>query len=177
MDDPEETRNEAARPDGVIIYKTGHQPPKIENGADVAAAHIDLMRMDAQMIQQVGGVTDENLGRKTNATSGKAITARQDQGALATSVFFDNLLFARRLHGEKKLINIEQFYTDQQEFRIVDSRGNPQYVTINDGSFSNAISLFKADFVIAEEDWRATTRQARRWTRRHAPWDSIFPAA
>ena len=161
VDDPEETRNEAARPDGVIIYKTGHQPPKIENGADVAAAHIDLMRMDAQMIQQVGGVTDENLGRKTNATSGKAITARQDQGALATSVFFDNLLFARRLHGEKKLINIEQFYTDQQEFRIVDSRGNPQYVTINDGSFSNAISLFKADFVIAEEDWRATTRQAQ----------------
>ena len=161
VDDPEETRNEAARPDGVIIYKTGHQPPKIENGADVAAAHIDLMRMDAQMIQQVGGVTDENLGRKTNATSGKAITARQDQGALATSVFFDNLLFARRLHGEKKLINIEQFYTDQQEFRIVDSRGNPQYVTINDGSFSNAISLFKADFVITEEDWRATTRQAQ----------------
>ena len=127
----------------------------------MAQAHINLMQIDAQMIQQVGGVTDENLGRKTNATSGKAITARQDQGALATSMFFDNLRYAMRLHGEKKLVNIEQFYTDRQAFRITDARGNPQYVEINDGSFSNAISLFKADFVIAEEDWRATTRQAQ----------------
>jgi hypothetical protein len=161
VDDIEELRNEAARPDAVIVYKQGRERPIIDNGADVAAAHINLMSMDAQFIQQVGGVTDENLGRKTNATSGKAITARQDQGALATSMFFDNLLMARRLHGEKKLVNIEQFYTDKQEFRITDTRGNPQYVTINDGSFSNAISLFKADFVIAEEDWRATTRQAQ----------------
>lgn len=161
VDDIEETRNEVARPDSVIVYKTGRQPPKVETGQDIAAAHINLMQMDAQMIQQVGGVTDENLGRKTNATSGKAITARQDQGALATSMFFDNLSFSLRLHGEKKLINIEQFYTDKQQFRITDARGNPQYVEINDGSFSNAISLFKADFVIAEEDWRATTRQAQ----------------
>ncbi|MDO5644018.1 MAG: hypothetical protein Q4G26_16710, partial [Paracoccus sp. (in: a-proteobacteria)] len=161
VDDIEELREEAGRPDAVIVSKPGMADPRVETGADVAAAHIDLMRMDAQMIQQVGGVTDENLGRKTNATSGKAITARQDQGALATSMFFDNLLFARRLHGEKKLVNIEQFYTDEQEFRITDMRGNPKYVTINDGSFSNAISLFKADFVIAEEDWRATTRQAQ----------------
>lgn len=161
VDDIEELRNEAGRPDAVIVSRVGAPDPRIENGADIAMAHIDLMKMDAQMIQQVGGVTDENLGRKTNATSGKAITARQDQGALATSMFFDNLRFALRLHGEKKLVNIEQFYTDRQAFRITDSRGNPQYVEINDGAFSNAISLFKADFVIAEEDWRATTRQAQ----------------
>lgn len=161
VDDIEELRNEAGRPDAVLVHKPGKPPPKVETGSDVAAAHIDLMKMDAQMIQQVGGVTDENLGRKTNATSGKAITARQDQGQLATSMFFDNLRFALRLHGEKKLVNIEQFYTDRQSFRITDARGNPQYVEINDGSFSNAISLFKADFVIAEEDWRATTRQAQ----------------
>lgn len=161
VDDIEELRNEAGRPDAVIVHRQSRPPPVVENGADVAQAHINLMQIDAQMIQQVGGVTDENLGRKTNATSGKAITARQDQGALATSMFFDNLRYAMRLHGEKKLVNIEQFYTDRQAFRITDARGNPQYVEINDGSFSNAISLFKADFVIAEEDWRATTRQAQ----------------
>lgn len=161
VDDIEELRNEAGRPDAVILHRPGKPAPVVENGADVAQAHINLMQIDAQMIQQVGGVTDENLGRKTNATSGKAITARQDQGALATSMFFDNLRFALSLHGEKKLVNIEQFYTDRQTFRITDSRGNPQYVEINDGAFSNAISLFKADFVMAEEDWRATTRQAQ----------------
>ena len=161
VDDIEELRNEAGRPDAVIVRRVGKPAPVIETGADVAQAHINLMQMDAQFIQQVGGVTDENLGRKTNATSGKAITARQDQGALATSMFFDNLRYAMRLHGEKKLVNIEQFYTDRQSFRITDARGNPQYVEINDGAFSNAIGLFKADFVIAEEDWRATTRQAQ----------------
>lgn len=161
VDDIEELRNEAGRPDGVIVYKVGRQPPKITERTDLADAHVNIMSMDASMIQQVGGVTDENLGRRTNASSGTAITARQDQGALATSMFSDNLRSALHQHGTKKLVNIEQFYTDRQTFRITNSRGNPEYVEINDGAPENAISMFKADYVLAEEDWRATTRQAQ----------------
>lgn len=161
VDDIEELRDEANRPDAVIVHKQGSAPPTFDKNTEVASAHLELMSIDAQMIQQVGGVTDENLGRKTNASSGKAIVARQDQGALATSLFFDNLRTSLILHGEKKLTNIEQFYTDEQQFRITDSRGNPQYVTINSPDGRNAIDVFKADFVIAEEDWRATTRQAQ----------------
>lgn len=161
VDDIEQLREEAGRPDAVIVYKTGTPPPAVGSDLTLADAHIKLMSMDAQMIQQVGGVTDENLGRTTNATSGRAILARQDQGQLATSMFFDNLRKAMRDHGIKKLINIEQFYTDQFQFRITNTRGQPEYVAINDGSDEGAISLFKADFVMAEEDWRATTRQAQ----------------
>lgn len=161
VDDIEELRNEAGRPDAMIVYRASHPAPEIRERPDLADAHINLMSMDAQMIQQVGGVTDENLGRRTNASSGKAITARQDQGALATSLFSDNLRASLRKHGEKKLVNIEQFYTDRQTFRITNSRGNPEYVEINNGMPQNAIALFKADFVLAEEDWRATTRQAQ----------------
>jgi hypothetical protein len=161
VDDIEELRDEAGRPDGVIVYKDGEQPPTIKTGTELADAHITLMSMDASMIQQVGGVTDENLGRRTNASSGKAITARQEQGALATSLFTDNLRSSTRKHGEKKLVNIEQFYTDRQSFRITNTRGIPEYVEINNGMPENAISLFKADFVLAEEDWRATSRQAQ----------------
>lgn len=161
VDDIETLRNEAARPDAVLVYKQGYQPPAIATDLTLADAHIKLMSMDASMIQQVGGVTDENLGRTTNATSGRAILARQDQGQLATSMFFDNFRKGMREHGVKKLINIEQFYTDQQQFRITNARGNPEYVTINDGTDESAIALFKADYVIAEEDWRATTRQAQ----------------
>lgn len=160
VDDIEELRTEAGRPDSVIVYKKGHDVPQIGSDHNLANAHVDLMSMDAQMIQQVGGVTDENLGRKTNATSGKAIVARQDQGALATAIFFDNLRNAMRHHGEKKLINIEQFYTDEFEFRITNARGNPEYVRANDGNPRNAIDMMKADFVMEEEDYRATTRQA-----------------
>lgn len=159
--DIEELRDEAGRPDAVIVYKPGKAPPQINTDTVIADAHINLMSMDAQMIQQVGGVTDENLGRRTNASSGKAITARQEQGSLATATFSDNLRFGLRDHGTKKLVNIEQFYTDRLSFRITNARGNPEYVQINDGMPENAIARFKADFVIAEEDWRATSRQAQ----------------
>lgn len=162
VDDIEETRDEANRPDAVILYKQGRQRPVIEDGQQVAAAHISLMEKDQQMIQLVGGVTDENMGRRTNATSGKAIMAKQDQGSLATSIFFDNSRRSAILHGVKQLINMEQFYTEEDQFRITDSRGNPNYVKINDPQNpASAVHLFKADFIIEEEDWRASSRQAQ----------------
>jgi len=162
VNDIEETRDEAGRPDSVIVYKQGKQPPKVETDFGVAQAHMDLMSRDAQMIQQIAGVTDENLGRRTNAASGKAIVARQDQGALATSMFFDNLRLSRVVHGEKLLVNIEQYYTDEQVFRVTDMRGNPDYLAINDPQNpESAIDSHKADFIISEEDWRASARQAQ----------------
>ncbi|MGP9804035.1 portal protein [Paracoccus sp. NSM] len=162
VQDIEELRDEAGRPDSVIVHKRGTNPPRIDKNTEVASAHLQLMETDARMIQSVGGVTDENLGRRSNATSGKAIMARQDQGSLATSVFFDNLRYASLLHGEKQMICIEQFYTEQDQIRITDSRGNPQWVDLNDPEHpENAIDMFKADFIIEEEDWRASTRQAQ----------------
>ena len=160
--DPEETRDEAGRPDSMIIYKKGFAPPKVETDFSVAQAHMDLMSRDAELIQAIAGVTDENLGKRTNAASGKAIIARQDQGQLATSMFFDNLRLSRVIHGEKLLVNIEQYYTDQQVFRITDMRGNPEYLAINDPENpESAIDANKADFIISEEDWRASARQAQ----------------
>ena len=161
VDDIEELRDEAARPDAVIKYKAGRAAPTVATDRAVADAHVNLMAQDASLIQQVGGVTDENLGRKTNAASGKAILARQDQGQLATSLFFDNLRYARIIHGEKEMILIEQFYTAADEIRTVDQRGNPEFVAINNGDPGNAIARFKADFALSEEDWRATYRQAQ----------------
>ncbi|WP_126975580.1 portal protein [Frigidibacter oleivorans] len=161
VDDIETLRDEAGRPDAVIEYKSGQPAPVVQSDTNIAAAHIDLMSRDAQMIQSIGGVTDENMGRSTNAKSGKAIIARQDQGALATSTFFDNLRRSRQIHGEKTIILCEQFYTEADEIRITDARGNPAFVPINDGAPENAIAAFKADFVLGEEEWRLTVRQAQ----------------
>jgi hypothetical protein len=118
------------------------------------------MSRDIQMIQQASGVTDELLGRKTNATSGVAIQRRQDQGSLATAKIFDNLLFANQVHGEKQLANIEQFMTEEKQFRITSQSGKSDYVTVNDGLPENDITRCKADFVISETAWHATLRQA-----------------
>lgn len=159
--DIEELRDEAARPDSVVVFKSGKPAPKVETDLNVAQAHIEVMRLDQQMIQQVGGVTDENLGRSTNATSGIAIGKKQDQGQLATSGFFDNLRRSRLAHGEKLTVLIEQFYTARDEIRITDARGNPDFKPINDGTPESAIADYKADYIISEEDWRASSRQAQ----------------
>jgi hypothetical protein len=160
VDDLDEFEEEIARPDSIIVKKPGKQLT-IDVDRELSDAHLNLMQLSTGMIQSLSGVTDESLGRTTNASSGKAIVARQEQGALATAPIFDNLRMARQYHGEKVLSLIEQFYTEEKQFRITNQRGTPDYVNINDGLPENDITRTKADFVIDEVDWNATIRQAQ----------------
>lgn len=159
VEDMDEFAKEISRPDAIIVKKPG-KALDLNVDRELAGPHLEMMSRDIGMIQQTGGVTDELLGRQTNATSGVAVQRRQEQGSLATSTFFDNLRFAEQLRGEIELSLIEQFVTDEKAFRITNMRGSPDYVTINDGLPENDITRTKADFVISEADWRATMRQA-----------------
>lgn len=161
VDDIDEFAEEASRPDAVLVYKLGKQKPELNADRDLAAGHLQLFTMGMSMIQQASGVTDELMGRKTNASSGIAIQARQDQGSLATSKFFDNLRLANQIQGEKQLSLMEQYFSEQKAFRITNQRGTPEYVTINDGLPENDIIRTKADFVISEQEWRASVRQSQ----------------
>lgn len=158
-EDMDELFDEARRPDANIVKKTGKEV-RVETEIELADAHTNLMARDAQMIQQAAGVTDENLGRKTNATSGIAIERRQDQGSLSTSHYFDNERFAFQVQGEKQLSLVEQFMSERKQFRITNMRGKPEYITVNDGLPENDIVRSKADFVITESDWRSSMREA-----------------
>lgn len=160
VDDLDEFEEEISRPDAIIVKKQGKQ---LELSADreLAQPHLDLMSRSIMMIQSVGGVTDESMGRTTNATSGRAIQARQDQGQVSTGHFFDNLRLARTVQGEKQLSLIEQFFTDKKQFRITNTRGTPEYIDVNDGLPEHDITRTKADFVITESDWNASMRQAQ----------------
>lgn len=155
----EDFQEEVARPDAIIVKKAGKEL-NINAERDLSQYHLDLMSRSISLIQQASGVTDENMGRRTNATSGIAIQRRQDQGALVSMRFFDNLLYARQKRGEKKLSLAEQFITEPKAFRITNMRGTPQYVEANDGLAENDIIHSKADFVIGEADWNNSMRQA-----------------
>ncbi len=154
----EEFAAEIARPDAIIVKRQG-KDMVINAERDLAAPHLELMSRSINMIQQVGGVTDELLGRTTNAVSGVAVKARQDQGSLATNKPFDNLRLAAQMQGELQLCLLEQFCDQQKTFRITNERGAPSYVKVNDGLPENAITRTKADFIISEADWRVTMRQ------------------
>ncbi len=160
VDDVEELRDEAANPDAIIVKKRGYELT-LDTDRELGQWHLELMSRNILMVQQVGGVTDENLGRSTNAVSGIAIQARQEQGALATAKLFDNYRLAQQIRGEKELANIEQFMSEQKQFRITNMRGSPEYVTVNDGLPENSVVRTKADYVIDEDDWRASVRQAQ----------------
>lgn len=160
VSDLDEFEDEVSRPNAIIVKKKGYEL-NIDADRELSAAHLQVMQMSMQMIQTLSGVTDEAMGRTTNAVSGKAITARQEQGAVSTSTAFDHLRAARQYHGEKMLSLTEQFMDERKQFRITNSRGQPDYVEINDGLPENDIVRTKADFVISEDDWNASIRRAQ----------------
>ncbi|MBT3178989.1 MAG: hypothetical protein HN339_18925, partial [Desulfobacula sp.] len=115
--DWDELADEVSRPDGIIKKKKGSEI-EINNDRGLAQEHVALMNQDAEYIEAVGGVTDEQMGRETNAISGKAIEARKEQGNIVNSEVFDNLRVSTQMLGEIILSLIEQYYTDQKIFRI-----------------------------------------------------------
>jgi hypothetical protein len=159
VDDIDEFADEVARPDAIIVKKAGKML-ELNVDRDLAPAHLQLMSQGVQFIQTASGVTDELLGKTTNAVSGVAVEKRQEQGSLATTKFFDNLRLAEKYRGQICLSLVEQFVTDQKQFRITNQRGTPEFVTVNDGLPENDITRTQADYVISEADWRATMRQA-----------------
>ncbi len=160
VDDMAAFEEEIARPDSIIVKNPGRDLT-INADRELSQYHVELMSRSIAMVQQASGVTDELMGRGTNATSGIAIQSRQDQGQMATSGLFDNLRYAKQKSGEKLCSLLEQFMSEQKAFRITNKRGRPEYVEVNDGQPENDITRSKADFIISETDWRATIRQAQ----------------
>jgi hypothetical protein len=165
--DKEEAREEAAAPDGILEYKKGYKVD-LRRDNSLAREHIMLEQSDKEYIRDVAGVTGENLGEQTNATSGKAIQARQNEGTTSTTELFDNLRYATQLQGEKTLSMIEQTYTDDKVIRIIGERGAAEYLELNKQTeneygeieIENDITATKADFVVDATNYNETVRAA-----------------
>jgi hypothetical protein len=127
-------------------------------------ANMELLAFDREMLRNVGGVTDANLGRDSKAISGKAIGLQQDQGSLSTSELPDNLRLAKQVAGRLRLSHIEQFMTEQQVIRIAGDGKPIEWISVNeqqpDGSVLNDIAGTEADYIIGERDYRETYAQA-----------------
>lgn len=165
-DDWNNLRDEADRPDGLIVKKPNKELI-LRRDTDGATGQISMMTLAAQSIQKTAGINNENLGRATNAVSGAAIEARQNQGAVGTTEPFDNHRFAVQVQGEKQLSLAEQFYTEEKVIRLTGAKGMLDWVKINqperqpDGSmrYLNDITATAADFVVSEADYAGTLRQ------------------
>jgi hypothetical protein len=168
--DEDETLDEVSKPNGQMRFAKNalkENRVEIENNTDLAEAHVKMAESDIDQIFQVGGVTRENLGQDTSAASGRAIVAKQQQGAVTTAELFDNLRRSIQTSGQITLSNIEQFMPMPKQFRITGSDGVAQFQKVNwpelnpatgQWEFTNDITKSEADFVVDEQDYSATYR-------------------
>lgn len=174
IDEAEEGRmlDEAHRPDGEIRLKAGALAAgkfKIERGADRVATQIQMLDKAKEEIYEASGVTRENTGTSQGDQSGRAILAKQQQGAVVTATLFDNYRQAIQESGQKTLSNCEQFLTFPKIVRIVGASNAFKWVAINQPNFdpatgevlwNNDITASEADFIVDETDFRETVRMA-----------------
>jgi len=153
---------EKDRPDGALKKRPGADV-RIENDTVLGSEHITIMQLDADFIQNSSGVTEENLGRETNAISGKAILAKQDQGSLTSMEPFDNLRFATQIQGENQNSLIEQYYTVEKSVRITENPEAVEFMEINKPTpegVENDITASQGDFIVESQDFRESIRIA-----------------
>ena len=163
----EDVRIEAGRPDALLVKKKGTEL-KVEFDRQLGEEHLKIAQTEGSLILDASGVTADNLGMESNAQSGKAILAKQAEGSAVTAEVFDNLRLGGQVQGEKRLSLAEQFMTEETVLRVTDAKGRPNWKTINvveqlpDGSIrvKNDMTATKADFVVDQQDFHATMRQA-----------------
>ncbi len=163
VDDPDQAREEAARPD-MWLEVADVNGTKFEQPIGDMKANLELMVMDRELMRNIGGVTQANLGQDSRAISGKAIGLQQDQGSLTTSELPDNLRLALQIAGRLRLQHIEQFMTEAQVIRVTGEAMPTEWLPINqpqeDGSVLNDMAADRADFIVAERDYRESYAQA-----------------
>jgi hypothetical protein len=168
VEDHEEAREEAAKPNAYIKKKKGREF-LIQNDTQLAEAHFKIGQMNMSLIQKIGGVNDDNMGRQTNAQSGEAIKARQSEGALQSLGIFDNKRLAMQLQGEKTLSLAEQYMTEPKVVRVTGYRGSFDWQKVNQPEydpatgtvrFLNDITADAADFIVDEQDFHSSMREA-----------------
>lgn len=165
VDDIDVLREEVAAPDGIIVKNPGKEL-LIRRDTEMANGQVEIMALDAQSIQKSAGVAQENLGRQTNAISGEAIKARQNQGSVVTTEPFDNLRLAKQAMGQKLLSLVEQFYTQEKVIRLTGPKAI-EWVKVNAVEVDaegvarvlNDITASMADFIVSEQDYAGTLRQ------------------
>lgn len=164
--DIDELRAEYNDPNGMPVLASGaisgSKVRHIDHGAK-AREQLLLADRETMSMRSMVGVTGENRGERTNAISGKAVLAKQDQGSLLTAELFDNLAYARQIEGELTLSLIEQGMLAPRRFRA--PGGAPgEIVAVNipqpDGSYLNDLSARRARFVVGEQPWKQSYAEA-----------------
>lgn len=165
--DLEELREELNRADGIVVVSGNvNEAIRRDKAPGEVNQNLEMAEADRLAIRSAGGVTGDNLGQDSSAVSGKAIIAKQEQGSLTSFELFDNFFLAFKLAGQRRMSHIEQFCNQPWVIRIdPDGRAPAEWLHVNTfdpvtGEYMNDITASQADFIVDQQDYRATLTQA-----------------
>lgn len=118
----------------VLIYNVDQKapgPPVPMPSDPVPASLIQESQIASDEIKAVTGIFDPSLGQESNETSGRAITARQRQGEIATYNYMDNMSKAIRRTYEILIDLIPKIYDTPRAVRILGQDLAEKYAKIN----------------------------------------------
>lgn len=180
VDDYQSLREEAMRPDGLIIVKKGKvEMVRIEDHTAELTSQIALLESSEREIQETSGAIAEQMGIQSNAVSGVAIQNRQQRGATVTAPLFDNSKRSKKRLGTLTIAEIQQQWSGEKIIRITDRRrGVDKLVVVNErqqeGKIKNNITQGRYDIVITDDIQTDVLREKYaemliEWTKRAAP--------
>lgn len=106
-------------------------PPARMGGPEVPVALIQESQIASDEIKAVTGIFDPSLGEQSNETSGRAITARQKQGEIATYNYMDNMAKGIRRTWEILIDLLPKIYDTERSVRILGVDLSEKYQKIN----------------------------------------------
>lgn len=109
------------------VNDEAQQMPQRAGQAEIPAALIQLAALDNEDIKAGTGIYDASLGARSNETSGRAIAARQMQGATSTYHFTDNL--ARGIRRTYKIMcdMVPKVYDTARVVAVVGEDGGEEW--------------------------------------------------
>lgn len=149
-------------------HQEGVQPPQRVFADQGAIAELQQAAQQHQVMQDIIGMHEANVGAESNERSGVAVRERAARGELSTYGFGDNLSRAIEHMGRVALQMIPEIYTESRVMRIRMPDDTEDFVRINEtvrdaqsGSdvVRHDITYGKYDVVISTDPSFATQRQ------------------
>lgn len=116
-----DTANTSPRP--YLVYEPDPKAPGArpirEHPPEMPAAMMQEAQIAHEDLKSVTGIHDASMGMRSNETSGKAITARKQQGEVANYHYMDNLNRSLEHVGRILVDMIPKIYDNQRVIKII----------------------------------------------------------
>lgn len=129
VEDVNKTRQELARPDGVVEVTPGMVFEVLKTG-DMAAAQFNLLSEAKQEIDAVG-YNAANSGKEQRSMSGVALENRRLAGQTEIAPMFDVLRHLDVRVYRKIWNRIKQYWKEEKWIRVTDDQANVRFVGLN----------------------------------------------